>query len=182
MLQYAVFTIGHSNRTFQEFVYLLKLYRIRLLIDVRRYPKSKFVWFNKDELRDSLLKENIKYISFRELGALGIAKNIKPFDDITCIDSPTYKSYITYLIISDIARLCLERILGFIKNGEVCCIMCCEKFPWRCHRYYLSDVLTSLGIEVVHIIDEKRTMRHKGTRCYDYIRNKIKQYWMMNSH
>jgi len=159
-------------------VKLLKIYGVEILIDIRRYPKSrKFPWFNKEYFQNNLPSEGIEYVSFRELGALGIAKDVKPFNNITCIDSPTYKSYITYLITSDTARSYIKKIISFVKENKVSCIMCCERFPWRCHRNFLSDVLTVLGVKVVHIIDEKRIIEHKGTKCYDYIREKVKRYW-----
>ena len=85
-----IYTIGHSNRTFEEFVRLLKRYKIELLIDIRRYPSSRFRWFCRDYLEANLPKYNISYKVFSALGALGIAKSIKPLDDISCIDSPTY--------------------------------------------------------------------------------------------
>lgn len=183
MSQYRVFSIGHSNRTFQEFVKLLKKHRIKLLIDIRKYPRSrKFPWFNKEYFQSNLPNEGIEYTSFKELGALGIVRDIKPFNDITCIDSPTYKSYITYLITSDTARSYIKKIINFIKENKVTCIMCCEKFPWRCHRNFLSDILTILKIRVIHIIDEKRVVKHKRTKCYDYIRDKVKHYWYRDFH
>lgn len=178
MTQYRVFSIGHSNRTFQEFLELLKMYKIEVLIDIRRYPKSrKFPWFNKEYFQNSLPINGIKYVSFKELGALGIVKDITPFDDIACIKSPTYKSYITYLITSDVAKFYIKKIINFAKEKRISCIMCCERFPWKCHRNFLSDILTILGVKVIHIIDEKRVIEHKGTKCYDYIREKVKHHW-----
>ena len=176
-MEYKIYTIGHSNRKFDEFVRLLKLHRIELLVDVRRYPRSKFEWFHKDYLQSHLPKHNIQYECFRVLGALGLSRDVKAFEDITCTNSPTYRSYITYLLTSKIAREHVFRLIDFVRGGKICCIMCCERFPWRCHRNYLSDFLTILGIKVIHIIDIGRTMEHKGTRCFDYIKEKISIYW-----
>ncbi|WP_353655800.1 DUF488 family protein [Thermomicrobium sp. CFH 73360] len=33
-----IFTIGHSNRSLEEFLALLRAYGIRCLVDVRRFP------------------------------------------------------------------------------------------------------------------------------------------------
>lgn len=172
-----IYTIGHSNRTFEEFVRLLKRYKIELLIDIRRYPSSRFRWFCRDYLEANLPKYNISYKVFSALGALGIAKSIKPLDDISCIDSPTYRAYITYLLTHEEAKEHINKIVSFVREGIICCFMCCERFPWRCHRYYLSDFLLALGINVFHIIDEKRLMQHKGSRCFDYIETKISELW-----
>ena len=101
-------------------------------------------------------------------GALGIAKSIKPLDDISCIDSPTYRAYITYLLTHEEAKEHINKIVSFVREGIICCFM---------YRYYLSDFLLALGINVFHIIDEKRLMQHKGSRCFDYIETKISELW-----
>jgi uncharacterized protein (DUF488 family) len=52
-----VYSIGHSNRSIEEFLGILKRYKIKKVIDVRRFPSSKkFPWFNKEEL-EKVLKE-----------------------------------------------------------------------------------------------------------------------------
>lgn len=40
-------------------------------------------------------------------------------------------------------------------------VMCAEALPERCHRRLLSDWLTVRGVEVVHILDERRTRPHR---------------------
>jgi len=37
-----VYTIGYGNRSFNEFVGLLRLYDIKFLVDVRSQPYSRF--------------------------------------------------------------------------------------------------------------------------------------------
>ena len=176
-MAYEIYTIGHSNRAFEDFVKLLKQYKVELLVDIRRYPSSRFKWFCRDYLEVNLPRYDINYKVFSALGALGIARFIKPLEDISCIDSPTYRAYITYLLINEGARRYINKIVGFVKEGITCCLMCCERFPWRCHRYYLSDFLLVLGINVFHIIDEKRLMQHKGSRCFDYIKANVSELW-----
>ena len=39
--------------------------------------------------------------------------------------------------------------------------MCAEVLWWRCHRRIIADVLTSLGIQVVHIRDESNAEVHE---------------------
>lgn len=67
-------------------------------------------------------------------------------------------------------------IVDMRRNRSVC-LMCRGAFPWKCHRNYLSDVLRVLGVEVVHIIDEQRVLIHRGTKCFNYIENKIRSLW-----
>jgi uncharacterized protein (DUF488 family) len=35
--------------------------------------------------------------------------------------------------------------------------MCAERFPWKCHRRYISRELESKGWKVIHIIDKDKT-------------------------
>ena len=66
-----VYTIGHSTRTIDEFVGLLKNYRINLVVDVRTVPRSRHnPQFNKETLPNTLKPEGIKYIHMPEIGGL----------------------------------------------------------------------------------------------------------------
>jgi uncharacterized protein (DUF488 family) len=40
-----------------------------------------------------------------------------------------------------------------ISGGLRSTVLCAELLWWRCHRRLIADVLTSLGIPVVHIRD-----------------------------
>lgn len=71
-----ILTIGHSTHSNEEFLNILKKYKIETLIDVRSYPGSKYVpHFNKETLKNNLAKNNIHYISMPELG--GRRKKLK---------------------------------------------------------------------------------------------------------
>ena len=66
-----VFTIGHSTRTLDEFVGLLKTYGITLVVDVRTVPRSRHnPQFNKETLPSSLKPSGVKYIHMPEIGGL----------------------------------------------------------------------------------------------------------------
>ena len=40
-------------------------------------------------------------------------------------------------------------------------IICAERFPWRCHRRFISRALEKRGEEVIHIIDPGRDWQPK---------------------
>src|SRR4029077_20352029 len=64
-----IWTIGHSTRTIDEFISLLKENEINLLVDVRAWPGSKrYPQFNKEALAESLNADGIRYEHFPELG------------------------------------------------------------------------------------------------------------------
>src|SRR5438105_5573944 len=64
-----IFSIGHSNRTFEDFAALLVENGIELLADVRTIPMSRAnTQFNKETFPVSLSEYNIQYIHLPALG------------------------------------------------------------------------------------------------------------------
>ena len=49
-----VYTLGTSNRGIDEFISILKAYGIELVVDVRRFPTSKFEHFKKENIERRL--------------------------------------------------------------------------------------------------------------------------------
>src|SRR5213594_427265 len=66
-----VFTVGHSNRSLDAFLAILRGHRIDCLADVRSIPRSRHnPQFNAEELEKSLSREGISYIRLPLLGGL----------------------------------------------------------------------------------------------------------------
>src|SRR5437588_8493619 len=64
-----IFSIGHSNRSFEEFAALLVENEIELLVDVRTIPMSRAnPQFNKETFPQSLAEYNIEYVHLPALG------------------------------------------------------------------------------------------------------------------
>ncbi len=64
-----VFTIGHSNHKWGDFISILKDNQVDLLVDVRRYPGSRACpQFNKEQMNTELGKEIISYVHIERLG------------------------------------------------------------------------------------------------------------------
>lgn len=136
-----IFTVGHSTRSFEEFVKTLKLYGITFLVDVRRFPSStRFPWFGKESLEKKLPEEGFEYIHFPALG--GYRK----------------EGYAAFVQSEDFAKAVRE-LLRKIQN-EKTAIMCAELVPFRCHRRYVAEALVALGYEVVHIYDQNKIQNH----------------------
>jgi len=132
-----VYTLGTSNRTQDEFIELLKLYNIKAVIDVRRFPTSKWEHFKKENLQKFLKEKNIRYFYLgRELG--GYRKG--GYEEYT--RSELFKKGIENL----------EKIS--IKANSA--LVCAEKLPWRCHRRFIGEKLKEKGWRVVHIIERQR--------------------------
>ncbi|MEM3383710.1 MAG: DUF488 domain-containing protein [Nitrososphaerales archaeon] len=136
-----IYTVGHSTKSFEEFITILKRYKIEILIDVRRFPTSKkYPHFNKDYLIEKLSKLSINYVWMEKLG--GFRKG-------------GYKNYSK----SEDFKKGVAEVLDIAKRGRVA-IMCAEAFWFKCHRRYISKELVNSGCKVIHIIDEERFYEH----------------------
>ena len=49
-----IYTVGTANRSKEEFVLLLHSFGIEAVVDVRRFPTSKFAHFRREELEEML--------------------------------------------------------------------------------------------------------------------------------
>lgn len=64
-----IYTIGHSTRSLEDFVELLRANKIDKLIDIRSFPGSrKYPQFNKESLATSLPQHGIMYEHKVDLG------------------------------------------------------------------------------------------------------------------
>jgi len=143
-----IFTLGTSTRSPEEFLALLKHYRIEKVVDVRRFPTSRFEHFKKEPLAQ-LVKE--KGIEFHYLGK-----------ELGGYRSGGYEEYVK----SDAFKEGLAKLEGLAANGKVA-VMCCERLPWRCHRRFIGRGLAERGWKVVHLIDigrETKTLSEKYER------------------
>lgn len=137
-----IYTIGHSTRTLEEFIDILKHFQIELVIDVRKLPGSnKFPWFNKENLEQELPKNQIEYLHFPELG--GFRKG--GYEEFTRTEEFSQA---------------LNKLIEIIDD-KVVAILCAEILWWRCHRRYIANALVEKGLEVTHIFEEKKIQEHK---------------------
>lgn len=158
MLRY-LYTIGHSTRSIDEFIGLLKAHHIHTLVDVRSIPKSRNnPQFNQEELKQSLKKAKISYRHLKDLGGLRHAKK----DSInTGWISASFRGYADYMQTPSFSQG-LEK-LEKIAGKKPTAIMCAEAVPWRCHRSLVADALTVRKWKVFHIQSKKTAKLHKRT-------------------
>jgi len=79
--QRSVFTVGHSTRSVDEFVELLRGHGVGQVADVRTIPRSRHnPQFNEDALERSLSREEIGYIHMKALGGFRHALKDSPND------------------------------------------------------------------------------------------------------
>ena len=165
-----IWTIGHSTRTIDEFISLLQANQIRLLVDVRSLPGSKrYPQFNKEALADSLGKTGIRYDHFPELGG---RRKAKPESKNTAWRNASFRGYADYMETEEF-RKGFERLLDLAGGAGSTAIMCAEAVWWRCHRSLISDYLKARGIEVLHIMDAKKTESHPYTSAARIVDGKL---------
>jgi len=156
-----VFTIGHSNLSFEQFLPLLKEFGICLVADIRRYPSSrKFPHFNRQVLCKLLAAENIEYLWLKALGGRRQSgKNDKSLN--IGLKSPGFRNYADHMA-TDEFSLVVKELLSTAARARTA-VMCAERFYWKCHRRLLADYLVAQVVEVVHIVGPGKASSHKLT-------------------
>ena len=149
-MQSTLFSIGHGNKSIDEFLNELTTHGVDFLMDVRTKPGSKWnPQFNQNELKAELDKAKITYVfAGDQLGGLPA--------DRTCYDSD---GKVIYEVIrkKDFFKAGLERLLKANENSVNLAVMCSESKPEECHRSKLiGQELLKKGISLKHIISTDR--------------------------
>jgi len=161
-----VFTIGHSNRSLEKFLNILKRKGVEVLYDVRSFPTSRFVpHFSKESLSSAVEAIGIEYIWDGRLGGYRrFGRDVKDLGIATCFKSQGFRAYATYLTTNPLAREAVSELAAICRR-KITAIMCKERIPWRCHRKIISDYMIAKGFRVIHIIDEGHEVIHKLSKC-----------------
>lgn len=133
-MQKCIYSIGHSNRSIEEFLELVKKYGIEVIIDVRRFPTSKIKEYKKENLKKICNERGIDYIHLENLGGFRSGY-------LAWMESNEWKNSF--------------KILKEVAMNKKTAFLCAEKFPFHCHRRYISKKLYAEGWKVIHILNEK---------------------------
>jgi uncharacterized protein (DUF488 family) len=149
------YTIGHSTRSIEEFVELLKPSQIKLVIDVRTIPRSRTnPQYNLEESINTLSEFEIGYEHIAALGGLRGRKRNIPTSVNAFWKNQSFHNYADYAM-SDEFRSGLAR-LRELGHAKTCVLMCAESVWWRCHRRIITDYLIAAGETVFHILGANR--------------------------
>jgi uncharacterized protein (DUF488 family) len=152
-----IWTIGHSTRPAEDVIAILETHAIEAVVDVRRFPGSRRLpQFNSRTLAKNLAKHRIDY---RWVPALGGRRRSSMDAPDTGWRHPAFRAYAEYAMTDEFADGLFE--LTMIAGGLRTAIMCAEVLWWRCHRRIIADVLTSLGVRVEHLRDERGAELHR---------------------
>ena len=138
-----IYTIGHSNNNLEHLTKLLRENNIKILLDVRSHPYSKFVpQFNRENL-----ERESKRLGF-EYRFAGDYLGGKPKDK-SCYDGN--KVNYDKIASKDYYKKAIKRLIEISKE-TVIAILCSEENPHACHRHKLiAKTLLDMRVEVLHI-------------------------------
>lgn len=151
-----VLTIGHSKRTLEAFIQLLKINNVTKIIDVRTIPRSlRNPQFNIDSLPAALSAASINYLHMAGLGGLRRARPDSPNKGWL---NATFRGFADYMQTAEFEEN-LQALIE-LSQEDLIALMCAEAVPWRCHRSLIADALVVRGIRVEHIINRSPRRTH----------------------
>lgn len=150
------FTIGHSTRSIEEFLALLRASEVTQIVDVRTVPRSRTnPQYNREVLGGTLEASQIGYEHIASLGGLRGKQLQKHESPNTFWDNQSFRNYADYALSAEfhegLARL---RHFGSLQRTAV---MCAEAVWWRCHRRIITDYLLAASEQVFHILGPEQT-------------------------
>jgi len=144
-----LYTIGHSTRTIEQFLGLLREHGIELLVDVRRFPGSRrHPHFGSAALAASLAEAGIAYAHAEALGGRR-GSEAGAASPNTAWRNEAFRAYADYMATAAF-RAALDRLIAQSAQRATV-IMCAEAVPWRCHRRLITDALLARGVPVADI-------------------------------
>jgi uncharacterized protein (DUF488 family) len=160
-MEFDVYTMGFSNRSWDETLEVLAAYKIKRVVDIRTLPGSKHTpQFNLEHLQSALPSAGIDYIHMKSLGGLR-----KPRKDSTvnaAWQNDGFRGYADYMQTQEFESALGELIRLFKERPTVYC--CTEAVFWRCHRQLVSDALLARGYRVGHIFGAAKVENHVLTK------------------
>ena len=140
-----VFTIGHSDHTFEQFLQHMKRHGVEELIDVRSSPYSRWATdFNREKLEMGLEDAGIGYTHMGDaLG--GRPRSFDLYDPNWIADYELMAATADFDDdIDQVERIAEERVV---------CLLCSERQPEVCHRTLLvAEALVARDFSTHHIL------------------------------
>jgi uncharacterized protein (DUF488 family) len=151
-----VFTIGHSTRSLEELIGMLRAVDVKRLVDIRTFPKSaRNPQFNIDLLPDALAAAGIAYEHAPALGGRRKKSQTVPPDVNSGWTHSAFHNYADHAW-TDAFQEALEQFLE-VASREPSALMCSEAVWWRCHRRIVTDYILARKIPVIHLLTPQRS-------------------------
>ncbi len=172
-----IWTIGHSTRSIEDFLALLKNAGIQVLADVRSFPGSRrYPHFSKENLASVLAAAGIEYVHLPELG--GRRRPLRDSLNMTWRNE-SFRGYADYME-TDAFREGIERLMELARERRTA-IMCSEAVWWRCHRSLIADYLKAANVTVTHILTVSKSAEHPFTSAAQIVNGKLSYHGVLES-
>jgi uncharacterized protein (DUF488 family) len=134
------FTVGHSDRSLEAFVALLRDVDIALVADIRKMPRSRTnPQFNEETLPVALAGFQISYEHMAALGGLRGRTPTLSQDVNGLRTNKSFRNYADYALIEPF-QAAIEHLLD--EGRKQCCTdHMLGSLWWRCHRRIVADYL-----------------------------------------
>jgi uncharacterized protein (DUF488 family) len=154
----ALYTVGHSNRSIESLLQILRTVELQQLVDVRAHPASvRHPQFASTYLERALADSGIAYHWWGS--RLGGMRKGRASSSHRAIVSSALRAYAGYMETQEFRDALGELIDSASAKHTV--LMCAERDPSRCHRSLISDHLSARGIQVMHLIDDSTSWPHE---------------------
>jgi uncharacterized protein (DUF488 family) len=156
-----LYTIGHSTRSLDELIGVLRHHSIQTLGDIRAFPVSRRLpHFNRESLESALGTAGIRYVWMNALG--GYRKKTRDDSPNTGLRNASFRNYADYMLTPEFETAAKE----LVQLGETSrtAYMCAERVWFHCHRMLVSDWLVAHGHTVLHIDGEAAPKPHTLTK------------------
>jgi uncharacterized protein (DUF488 family) len=151
-----IFTVGHSTRSIDQLVKILRAHGVERLIDVRSIPRSRHnPQFNRETLSRALHNRRLGYRHMKSLGGL---RHSRPDSINTGWQNASFRGFADYMQ-TPLFEDALDRLIELAEQKPTV-IMCAEAVPWRCHRSLIADALTARGYKVQDIMSATSARPH----------------------
>jgi len=158
-LNVIIYTIGHSTRSIEDFIALLRAHGVTQLADVRTVPKSRrHPHFAREALLRSLPAAGIDY---RHVAALGGLRKPRSDSGNTAWRHEGFRGYADYMETPGFDTA-LDDLVEWAATGATA-VMCAEAVWWQCHRRLIADALVARQVDVRHIMSATSAPPHELT-------------------
>lgn len=143
-----LFTIGYEGRSIDDYCTALQLFRVEIVVDVRRNPISRKKGFSKSALSAALASHDIGYI---HLPGLGIDSSYR--QDLS--DAASYQRLFDFYERELLPKATdsIDKLSRIIRSHKSVALTCYEADPSFCHRHCVAEKCVELGMISTQVVN-----------------------------
>lgn len=155
-----IYTMGHSNYSFEEFLKRLDMHHIDTVVDIRGTPYSKYnIQYNKERLAYALKDRGYTYIYMgKEFAAKRQNSSLYNEEGYADFEKVVYDADFLHGI---------ERLKKGCKKGYRIVLLGAKQDPTECHRFVLvGRALVKNGFQVHHLLHDYKVSSQEDLEPY----------------